>query len=792
MFLLELALVLPVVILGGTSLIDTVSVLRSQNALKEAAQASLRCLTTINSPCTVPQEQPSATRQFTYYRVTNPPTIYGDVKRVPASISERVAPLQRYQFDATVLDTVYSATGQQNYQELRYDYSSVADVSYFQEQFGYFVDYVRPTASHRVVTSAIDDTAIQPSLVIEDFRQVVRRNQGTSITFSVPRPDSLEKFGSANLCVTRPITEGSKLPPTCLLSAVSHGKSSKLFSTMMIVLEGRASGGSSSARQNAQVTMTASYADVDENEITIPLGGQQFELNGTNRPEHFIPRGAPAGTVIEGRYGSGLVDKTSKYYDGELSDYSAEKLSFPLNTTITIKLAFATNGIAANAMWRPTRLALYLPTFTKNTTTLSCTNSPTCEALSADVSSCKTLPKLRKGIASVRPVKRTKTTAVNPPTACRVNAPVPDPTNKQFTVFSFGKVSCVNRVFKPVTGTECAPHITAKPCISSNKGVSTAPDEEGIIRAPSFELERACQATGSAAVPAVPGEELLMPGESLATTKQFRVTTPSLPPQPVESQAYQRTCDLAIGTSEIPHPPAVLQYQRTTPILVGTVPGELQPLPADLASADPAALGCFPTRSVDSARTAQLLGDYAYLLAPHPDRGCGYAELLEEAEATVERDSRYDVSFSPPATTPERFAFEDGTKPDACQQFTVGTPEIARERLELIGTFPESNPPAECASHRCVREFAGLVGSSPATSPSVDIARAVAEAKLAYHAYLPNREPDDLKVDIAPPTGAGDDADSFRVSTELTVPLSFSQQSTITHVARGKPEVDGD
>lgn len=317
-----------------------------------------------------------------------------------------------------------------------------------------------------------------------------------------------------------------------------------------------------------------------------------------------------------------------------------------------------------------------------------------------------------------------------------------------------------------------------------------APGEDGFIRAPSSELDGTCNAPLAAQDASLPGNQPLSPGESLASVKTVRVTSATL--QPVEAQVYQNSCDPSTSDAAIPRPPEVLPYVRTTPVLVGTIPGSVQSLPAAVASSDPAALSCLPTRPVDSRQTAELLGDYAYLLTPHPDRGCGYAEMLEKAEETVERDARYDVTFGSPLTTPERFAFDDGAKPDECQQFTVGTAEIARERLERIGTFPESTPPAECATNRCVREFAGLLGSSAPTSPSVDLTRAAAEAKLAYHAYLPSRDVDDLNVSITPPTGTGEDADTFSVSTRLAVPLSFNRQSTIVHVAHGKPEVDGD
>lgn len=790
MFLLELALVLPVVILGGTSLIDTVSILRTQNALKEAAQASLRCLTTINSPCTAAHEQDAATRQFTYYRVTKPPTLYGNLKQVPAHVEERVAPLERYQFDATVLDTLYSATGQLSYEEIAYQYSSLAEVSYVRERYGYYLDYVSGTASHRVVVSEGDATAVTPSLETSYSSQpTVRRNQSANITFRIPRPNALRQFDASRICVTGPITNGDELPPGCMLSLQPGKTSSRLLTSMMILLEGRAAGGSSSAKMNAQVTMTASYV-LDGKKTEIPLGGQQFELNGTRRREDFVPRGAPAGTLIEERYGPGLVDKTSKYYDGELSAYSADKLILPFDTPITIQLTFKTKGIPADASWQPSRLAVYLPTFDKKATTLTCTNAPSCAELSKDTSSCTTSPKLTHGITAVRPVKRIKATPEGAPTACRANAPTPNPEDPRFKLYTIGGVACVNRAIHPRAGTSCPTLTTARQCASSNKGVAVAPDQDGLIRAPSSELEAACNSPVKPTESTLPPKKPIMPGESVATVKRFRVTSSSQ--QPVESVAFKRSCDMADRASIIPRPPEVQPYQQTTPILVGTVAGQVQPLPADMAASNPEALACFPTRLVDPQQTPRLLGDYAFLLTPHPDRGCGYDELLQAAQKTVEADSRFQLTFGSPQTTNERFAFDPNTKPDECQLFTVGTPELAPESLELIGTFSEATPPQECRTNRCVREFAGLLEPTVSPGPSVNIARAVAEAKVAYHAYLPNREPDDLIVSITQPTGTGDKAESFSVSTQLTVPLSFHRQSTIAHVAHGEAEVDGD
>jgi hypothetical protein len=90
-----------------------------------------------------------------------------------------------------------------------------------------------------------------------------------------------------------------------------------------------------------------------------------------------------------------------------------------------------------------------------------------------------------------------------------------------------------------------------------------------------------------------------------------------------------------------------------------------------------------------------------------------------------------------------------------------------------------------------MREFAGFAGTSETNPPRVNIAAAIAEAKAATRAYLPNSQPEDLQIEITPSSADTATPVTYRVTTQMTVPLSFNRSSMVVHVAHGKREVAG-
>jgi hypothetical protein len=176
------------------------------------------------------------------------------------------------------------------------------------------------------------------------------------------------------------------------------------------------------------------------------------------------------------------------------------------------------------------------------------------------------------------------------------------------------------------------------------------------------------------------------------------------------------------------------------------------------------------------------------LLSPHPDKGCSYPTILRSAEQEIEKDPRYEATLNSPVIA-GRFELPSGSKPDACTQFTLGAPSMKKESLRLIGTFPETATPAECADGTCIRELVGFSGNNSSNEPSVNIQQAVSEAEAAALAYLPKRSREDLIITVTPPSRSTIGPKTYQVTTSMKVPLSFGRKSSaVTHVAHGQAE----
>jgi len=261
--------------------------------------------------------------------------------------------------------------------------------------------------------------------------------------------------------------------------------------------------------------------------------------------------------------------------------------------------------------------------------------------------------------------------------------------------------------------------------------------------------------------------------------------------KPAESKSWQQSCDPNSEKARVARPVAVTPYAQVTPVLVSTVDGQLQSLPAQGPGTTQQSLSCFPTRELSPSRDTNiysaLLRDYAYILSPHPDKGCAYEGILMSAKNQVEKDPRYQATVGSPITT-GRFELPSGSKPDACTPFTVGTSTVDKDSLHLIGTFPKTAPPPECADGNCVTEFVGFSRDTSTDEPSLNLQQAVNEAEAAALAYLPNRSREDLTVTITPPSRSTIGPKTYEVTTSMTVPLSFGRKSAITHVSHGQAE----
>jgi hypothetical protein len=181
-FLFELALLTPMVILAATSLFDITTLLRTKNALKEAAQASIRCLTTEGSLCSTTIKQTPLTPLYSYYRQTTPPPLFGNLRQVPVRINERVSPLQRYQFDATVLDAVYTGAQQTQYEEVSLTRQVTKVVPYVLQSFPYFVMPNGP-GNYDIFGQPAGQSAATADREVTTFGGAVTKTTGRSVVF---------------------------------------------------------------------------------------------------------------------------------------------------------------------------------------------------------------------------------------------------------------------------------------------------------------------------------------------------------------------------------------------------------------------------------------------------------------------------------------------------------------------------------------------------------------------------------------------------------------------------------
>lgn len=771
-FLFELSLLTPIVIVAAISLVDVTRLLRTKNALKEASQAAIRCLTTEGSACTTTTERASLSRLYNYYRQATPPPLFGNMKQVPVQISERVSPLQRYQFDATVLDTVYTGARQTQYQEVPLRHEVKKEVPFVREEFPYFVKQTNP-GNYDIFRDASGGVTAEPVQEITSFEGDVTGEREQLITFKIGRPSNLKGFGIGDICSRSNIIDRGAAPTPCLLTR----SGSVLLSSMMLVLEGNASGGTSGASEAAQLEISASYSIGNSSSTNnLDLGGQRFILNGNERAEDFLPRGAPIGQVDQALSGK-----------QEFIDHGAEKVMLPFDTDIKLRIAFAKKPSAPDAAWKPIKLRVFIPNFTKNKAELSCTNTPSCAELSSQgPATCTTTPALNPRHATLNIVKSTAVPSNPPKLSGCVTTSANAPESQRFSV---NGQTCTDIRFEPATSSTCSPQITRYPCSAANKGVTIPPSGTGIIRASPGALTTACGATTSTSDAVLPSGTTLAVGEALATTKTVRVM--AAPGVPAESSSWQQSCDGNREKDRVSMPDAALSYQQVTPILVGTIESQLQSLPPQSSSTTQQSLSCLPTRELSprlhTALYSSLLGDYRYLLSPHPDKGCSYSEILTGAKQLVEKDPRYQATVGSP-TVAGRFEFPEGTQPDACTPFTVGTSSVKKESLRLIGTFPETAPPSECSDGTCVREFVGFSGSTSTEAPGVNLQQAVSEAEAAALAYLPTRSREDLTVTITPPSRSTIGPKTYQITTVMEVPLSIGTKSTITHVAHGQME----
>jgi len=774
-FLFELALLTPMVILAATSLFDITTLLRTKNALKEAAQASIRCLTTEGSLCSTTIKQTPLTPLYNYYRQTTPPPLFGNLRQVPVRINERVSPLQRYQFDATVLDAVYTGAQQTQYEEVSLTRQVTKVVPYVLQSFPY---YVRPSGSgnYDIYQGAGGTSVANPGREVTTFGGAVTKTTGRSVVFSIPKPFNLERFGAKDICSRNIIRDGVEKPEDCLLSQ----NGSTLLSSMMLVFDGNASGGTSRNPETAQLKLSASYSlDSGLTETTIDLGGQQFTLNGTDRAENFLPRGAPIDQVAEA-----LSSKQ------EFIDHGAAKVILPFNRRIRLRIAFAKQPNAADASWTPIKLRVFIPSFEQKKANLSCSEKPSCMTMAeSGTSACSTTPNINPPKATLK-LGTPSTVSSTPPkvSQCLPNATSPI-SLPQPTTYSINNQSCADNALRQVTASSCPALITKHQCNSSNMGIAIQPNSSGIITGSPDSLSSACNSSSSTTLASLPAGTSLTAGEAFATVKTVRIMAGA--GKPAESNSWQQSCEPNSEKAGVARPVAVTSYAQVTPVLVGTVEGQLQSLPVQSAGATQQSLSCFPTREISPSRDpniySALLGDYAYILSPHPDKGCAYEGILMSAKNQVEKDPRYQATVGSPVAA-GRFELPSGTKPDACTPFTVGTSTVDKDSLHLIGTFPKTAPPPECADGNCVTEFVGFSRDTSTDEPSLNLQQAVNEAEAAALAYLPNRSREDLTVTITPPSRSTIGPKTYEVTTSMTVPLSFGRKSAITHVSHGQAE----
>jgi len=761
------------VILAATSLFDITTLLRTKNALKEAAQASIRCLTTEGSLCSATIKQAPLTPLYNYYRQTTPPPLFGNLRQVPVRINERVSPLQRYQFDATVLDAVYTGAQQMKYEEVILTREVTKVVPYVLQSFPY---YVRPTGSgnYDIFGQPAGQSAATADRVVTTFGGAITRSTGRSIVFSIPKPPNLKGFGLGDICSRSIIKDGGAQPESCLISQ----NGSTLLSSMMLVFEGNASGGTSRNPETAQLEISASYS-LGGRTTTINLGGQQFTLNGSNRAEDFLPRGA-------------LIEQVNKALSSkqEFIDHGAAKVILPFDTLISVRVQFSQKPNARNATWTPSRLRIFVPSFEKESADLTCSNKPSCGALSTGGrSACSTLPDINPPDATLKLGKSSAVSSIPPKVSqCLPNAKSLSSLD-QFKTYKINKQSCADKKLVPVTSSSCPALITKHQCNSSNKGIATQPNISGIITGSPDSLSNACNSSSSTTPASLPTGTSLTAGEAFATVKTFRIMAGA--GKPAESKSWQQSCDPNSEKARVARPVAVTPYAQVTPVLVSTVDGQLQSLPVQSAGTTQQSLSCFPTRELSPSRDTNiysaLLRDYAYILSPHPDKGCAYEGILMSAKNQVEKDPRYQATVGSPITT-GRFELPSGSKPDACTPFTVGTSTVDKDSLHLIGTFPKTAPPPECADGNCVTEFVGFSRDTSTDEPSLNLQQAVNEAEAAALAYLPNRSREDLTVTITPPSRSTIGPKTYEVTTSMTVPLSFGRKSAITHVSHGQAE----
>jgi hypothetical protein len=774
-FLFELALLTPMVILAATSLFDITTVIRTKNALKEAAQASIRCLTTEGSLCSTTIEQAPLTRLYKYYRQTTPPPLFGNLRQVPVRINERVSPLRRYQFDATVLDAVYTGAQQTQYEEVSLTRPVTKVVPYVLQSFPYFVMPKGP-GNYDIFGQPAGQSAATADREVTTFGGAVTKTTGRSVVFSIPKPKILEGFGAKDICSRNIIRDGVEKPEDCLLSQ----NGSTLLSSMMLVFDGDASGGLKKPVEKVKLNISASYYLRKGGKPTvISLGGQEFDLNGTQRAENFLPRGAPIDQVSKG-----LSSKP------ELKKYEAGVVILPFDTDITVTVKFAEKPDPLNATWTPIKLRVFIPSFEQKKANLSCSEKPSCMTMAeSGTSACSTTPNINPPKATLK-LGTPSTVSSTPPkvSQCLPNATSPI-SLPQPTTYSINKQFCADNALRQVTSSSCPAQITKHQCNGSNKGVATPPNTNGIITGSPDSLSNACNSSSSTTPASLPAGTSLTAGEAFATVKTFRIMAGA--GKPAESKSWQQSCDPNSEKARVARPVAVTPYAQVTPVLVSTVDGQLQSLPVQSAGTTQQSLSCFPTRELSPSRDTNiysaLLRDYAYILSPHPDKGCAYEGILMSAKNQVEKDPRYQATVGSPITT-GRFELPSGSKPDACTPFTVGTSTVDKDSLHLIGTFPKTAPPPECADGNCVTEFVGFSRDTSTDEPSLNLQQAVNEAEAAALAYLPNRSREDLTVTITPPSRSTIGPKTYEVTTSMTVPLSFGRKSAITHVSHGQAE----
>ena len=768
MALFEMALVLPIFILGSTALVDTAALLRTRNALKEAAQASVRCLTTTDSQCAPITTTPERTRQYRYFLPTITPTVYGNMTEVPATIEERRAPVHRFEFDAHILGTIDTAEPRQQYQVVTQGVRATKEVRYVSEHFGYFVDHVRD-AQFRVVAGSNSNIEIKPDISLTEqdkFRSATGQTSlttGQSLSFSViiPRPNSLEGFGKSSTCTTGEIEDEQSLRPCHL---VYDRDQNQLFTSAMFVLEGIGHGSARGDLTSANVLLSLEFNNGAQ---MLDLGGRTFGLTGGQTSADFVPRGAP--TIATSAAAKGAYR--------EITLHDAKKVIVPLDKPITFRLQLA--GAAdhqragTNASWTPTGLKIYLPTFTSKRANLPCQEN-SCGALAKGNGSCTTSPNVPGSVDNLyytEPISSIRT-------ACVIASHAPQPT--EHIEIPHTGIVCSPEVIETAP-TVCSPLITTHTCNPSNTGINQ-PIINGKVTASVNDLLVACDPK-----PKPSGSHLLDSATATVTTK--RVTAPNTT-TPITATAPRTTCAAAPTISRNKFPAEVQSYAVVTPIDHGAIAGTFADIPSSAASQPQDSLACLPTRELTNDEEPNILKGYAFLTTPHRDLGCARPTTLAAAKAQVEQDARYRVTFGSPLVT-GRFAFSEGTTPDSCTPHTVSTPEISPKDLLDLGVFPEPSMPPQCTATQCMREFAGFAGTSETNPPRVNIAAAIAEAKAATRAYLPNSQPEDLQIEITPSSADTATPVTYRVTTQMTVPLSFNRSSMVVHVAHGKREVAG-